>query len=312
VEVAFGNRPFEVTDPGNPRHLRLRTDQEFWIKENALQLLIQRLPPDAARIAWIDPDVSFQNPCLDTETIEALEHHPVVQLFSPARDLGPKGEPIEKDRVSYGFGHTEGLDPGPIGRGGFAKAFHPGYGYAFRRDALDAMGGLFSVAITGAADLLMVHAILGRLDPVLYDDHSEGFQRYCRVYAERAKALRGDLGVVPGLVVHHYHGAKGARGYWERRPILLTPYLDVATGKASAFDPYVDLIPDCQGLWQLNPNKPGLRDAIRRYLRSRDEDGTAEVPWPTREESLAKAARLVGASVSDDALTSSSGRGPSS
>jgi hypothetical protein len=43
AEVAFGERHFEVTEAGNPRHLQLRTTSEIWHKENALNLLIQRL-----------------------------------------------------------------------------------------------------------------------------------------------------------------------------------------------------------------------------------------------------------------------------
>jgi hypothetical protein len=54
AEVAFGERHFEVTQAGNPRHLQLRTDSEIWHKENALNLLIQRLPPEAKYVAWID------------------------------------------------------------------------------------------------------------------------------------------------------------------------------------------------------------------------------------------------------------------
>jgi len=44
AEVAFGGRPFEVTEPGNPNHLQLRTGFELWHKENALNLLIANGP----------------------------------------------------------------------------------------------------------------------------------------------------------------------------------------------------------------------------------------------------------------------------
>ncbi len=33
-----------MTQAGNPRHLQLRTAHEIWHKENALNLMIQRLP----------------------------------------------------------------------------------------------------------------------------------------------------------------------------------------------------------------------------------------------------------------------------
>jgi len=36
VEISYGDRPFEVTTPDNPRDLQLRTEHELWHKENAL------------------------------------------------------------------------------------------------------------------------------------------------------------------------------------------------------------------------------------------------------------------------------------
>jgi hypothetical protein len=282
VEVAYGDRAFEVTEAGNPDHLQLRTRDEMWHKENALNVLLRHLPPDWEYAAWVDADVTFTNPEWADEALHRLQHHPAVQLFSHARDLGADGEPIEQDRIGYGFGHVEGYDPGPLSRGGFAKAWHPGYGYAFRRDALDALGGWFDVAITGAADMYCVHTILGRFEDPMFDDHSPGFQHYCRVYRERGKALRGDLGYVPGLVVHHHHGPKPLRQYWPRRAILID----------HQFDPYTDLIPDTQGLYRFAGNKPELERALRRYLRARDEDSTAEALWPTPEEASRQAAWL--------------------
>src|SRR5690242_3950084 len=38
VEVAFGNRAFAITHPDNPFHVQLRTPDELWIKENALNV----------------------------------------------------------------------------------------------------------------------------------------------------------------------------------------------------------------------------------------------------------------------------------
>jgi len=58
VEVAFADREFEITESGNPRHLQLRArdNAEIWLKENALNLLIERLPSDWKYVAWIDAD----------------------------------------------------------------------------------------------------------------------------------------------------------------------------------------------------------------------------------------------------------------
>jgi len=72
AEVAFGERQFEVTQAANPRRLQLRTAHEIWHKENALNLLIQRLPTDAKYVAWIDADVKFNRPDWAQETLQLL------------------------------------------------------------------------------------------------------------------------------------------------------------------------------------------------------------------------------------------------
>src|SRR5437867_5368381 len=62
------DRPFEITESTNPRHLQLRTYSEIWHKENALNLLINRLPPEARYICWADADLFWTNNrwCQDT------------------------------------------------------------------------------------------------------------------------------------------------------------------------------------------------------------------------------------------------------
>lgn len=62
--------------------------------------------------------------------------------------------------------------------------------------------------------------------------------------------------------MHTFHGSKTRRGYSSRDVILAR----------HQFDPYRDIFPDAQGIWQFNPDKWELRDDIRRYLISRYED----------------------------------------
>lgn len=59
VELAYGQRPFEVTERDNPRHVQFRSAHELWHKENLINLGISRLPVDAQYIAWIDADINL-------------------------------------------------------------------------------------------------------------------------------------------------------------------------------------------------------------------------------------------------------------
>jgi hypothetical protein len=96
--------------------------------------------------------------------------------------------------------------------------------------------------------------------------------RGCPVYADwcfewQARAetyIKRDVGFVDGLLLHYFHGAKKKRGYIDRSSILWK----------NGFDPARDVKRDWQGLWQLTDRKIGLRDGLRDYFRSRDEDST--------------------------------------
>ena len=59
VEVAFEDRDFHVTQAGNPRHLQIRSKQILWVKENVINIMIKKLPPEVQYIAVIDADVEF-------------------------------------------------------------------------------------------------------------------------------------------------------------------------------------------------------------------------------------------------------------
>src|SRR5438309_37497 len=69
IEMAFGDRPFEVTQAGNPQHFQVRGWTEVWHKENLLNLAIARLPADAEYIAWVDADVQFTRKDWAEETV---------------------------------------------------------------------------------------------------------------------------------------------------------------------------------------------------------------------------------------------------
>lgn len=266
VEVAFGDRPFEVTEPGNPYHLQLRTRTEIWHKENALNLMIERLPAEALYIAWIDADVKFARNDWVQETVHQLQHYDFVQMFSFCQDLSRESEPGQTmSSFMYNWTH----DPDSFGcrpQGyyyGRGPHWHPGYAWAARRSALDKVGTLIDWAIMGAADWTMACALVGKVEASLGPAYSDSYKQLCRNWAARCeKHIHRNVGYVPGLLYHMWHGSKKNRGYEDRHKIL------VDTG----FDPVRDLKRDCQGLWQIEPDAVELREGLRAYNRSRNED----------------------------------------
>lgn len=278
AEIAYGDRPFAITSSGNPQHLQLRTEHEIWLKENALNLLMHRLPARAKYIAWIDADIGFARPDWAHETVEQLQHFPVVQMFSDAQDLGPHYEPMGWPARSFGYCYREGVqmlsNPGPLkavtypygltDRDPRGVYWHPGFAWAARREALDALGGLIDHAILGSADWHMATALIGRADLSLRPPYHSVYKgRILNWQARAEQHIRRDVGYVPGTVLHSFHGAKADRQYQKRYAVI--------TG--DLFNPEVDLKRDTQGLYQLNASNTRLRDAVRRVNRQRREDG---------------------------------------
>lgn len=277
VEAAFGNRPHVVTTPDNPQHIQLRTWSELWHKENLINIGISRLPSDWEYVAWIDPDVDFTRPDWVNETLNQLQHFHIVQMFTNTHDLGPDFSIIN---THMGFIHrykTGGI-PMPAGGkievtgyyGGLTKGkkppshyAHPGYAWAARRKAIDDLGGLIDFAIIGSADWHMAYALIGQMEKTLNQKWSKSLVDLMLEWQARAeKYIRRNVGCVPGSILHHWHGKKKDRRYTSRAGFLID----------NKYDPLLDLKKDSQGLWQLTERSFKLRDELRSYFRTRNED----------------------------------------
>jgi hypothetical protein len=269
VEIAMGGRPFEVTSECDEHHIQLTTREEIWQKERALNLGFQRailLYPHCERLMWIDADTSFTRHDLGNEILHMLEHYPVVQVFAQAVNLGPRGEVTW---TCNGFAKSYASNPHPTDFTGNPGSYgtpggHPGLGWAFRRDALDAMGCLFDTAIAGSGDLHMAAAWIGN---PLHGSHggrlTEAYRRSLLIWGERAdKVVKRHIGYVDGACFHHWHGKSTQRGYLERWEILLK----------YQFDPYKDIFLDVEGLWQISQDKRALAHELKASLSLRNED----------------------------------------
>ncbi len=275
VEVAFGTRQFAVTSADNPHHVQLRTPYEFWFKEHSVNLAARHLPPEAKYLAYIDTDTRFARDDWANETVQRLQHYAAVQMWSEYHLLDAeyhligsapslmnsylKGWPKKTPKLhgKYPYPEPEGKVPWPG---------PPGLAWAWRRDAWDLVGGLLDICVLGSADTYMAFGLLDRLTKDIVDPRfSKGYQRAIYRWQERAKDLLKNVGMVPGLALHYWHGSMQSRGYSTRNQVLIK----------SQFDPHEDLMRDWQGLYQLRVRDERtitLRDGCREYLASRNED----------------------------------------
>jgi hypothetical protein len=277
VEGAFAGRVHEVTQPhngldqGNPlvSHYQFRTTDEIWHKENLINLGVQRFPHDWKWVAWVDSDVTFLRRDWAVETIEQLQHFHVVQMFQTAIDLGPTGHAFNMYN-GFGYSFAENLPEFHVSNGGYyqglkqgGKYWHPGFAWAMRRSAWDELGGLMDFAILGAADHHMALSLVGEGEKSLPHGIHPNYRKHVLEWQHRAAIhIRQNLGYVPGTIAHNWHGKKSDRRYWDRWAIL----------KKHNFNPERDLVRDYQGMWKLSNEGLRMRNDLRSYFRSRNED----------------------------------------
>lgn len=268
VEVAYGDRPHEVTRADNPHHLQLRTVQDLWHKERALNLgvqLLTRLHPEWDYFAYLDADVKIVRNDWAEETVHLLQHYAILQPFGQIQTLDPQHHTLYGGRsIARGF-HEDlamqdcdgGKYPGGLG--------WPGLGWAYRRKEFEEIGGLLDVCVTGSGDTHMAACYMGRPEYGMPKESSPGFRKAVMRYAELCdKHVKRNLSYVPGLLVHFWHGKAKVRGYDKRRESIVK----------HAFDPHEDLKLDAQGLYAWRGNKKMLEYEIRRSMELRNEDGT--------------------------------------
>jgi len=258
VEVALGNRHFEVTDTTNPKHLQLRSLNEIWLKENSLNLLVQRLPKNWEIVVTSDNDiVSLQKGKKWLKDIwHAHQSYEIVQPFQSALDLGPHGQTLTK-HDGFAYSHIVGK---PFTR--VYGGWHCGYIWSYTKKAWNAMGGLPDFAILGSGDDHAAKSLIRRGKDSIPAGLHPDYKMLVLDWEQQALETKLDLGYIPHTIKHYFGGPKAARFYWSRWDIL----------KKYQFSPITDLKRDSQGLWQLNDRCTEIRDEIRKYFRNRRED----------------------------------------
>lgn len=271
VELAYGDRPHEVTGD-HPGDIQLRTEHELFHKENLQNVAVRYFPPGWKNGAVIDADFHFTRHDWALEAVHQLQHYEFVQLFSSYSNLS--GETL-------GTGHrvngttANGFAFNWIQNGFCLPPRSHGYGHrgigavggawAFRRSAFDTVGGMLDKCVLGSGDWFMA---FGLIEEDVRDKeirkYSADYRDYTRAWARRAARLTRNIGYIDCHAIHHFHGPMARRGYESRDEILIRNH----------YEPTHDTFYDWQGVLQLSPDKPRLRDAIRRYFVSRSEDLT--------------------------------------
>jgi hypothetical protein len=302
-ELAFGDRPWEVTSAENPLDIQLRTKHEAFYKENIQNVVIERgFPADWKYGMCCDADFQIITVGWALETIHQLQHYDWIQPFSSYVDVtgGVYGQANVPYRVhgSFFFNyiqngyrvspqyHSGVVGPdgnfikqtAPIGDPGYEKAmgershiegeFLRGVGatggsYAFTHDAFDKVGRILDRCILGHGDWYMAYQLVGLEPP---DIHSQNYHPAYKEYVRTWGKWAERIHRNVGYVdamATHAFHGSKTRRGYSSRDVILAKH---------QFNPYVDIYADWQGIWQFAPEAWQFRDDTRRYFISRFED----------------------------------------
>lgn len=285
VELAYGDRPFEVTGE-HPHDVQVRANDEMWHKENLINLGVRSLPSDWKYAGYCDGDFHFTRHDWAIEAIHMLQHHAFVQLFSSYTDLtgytatSDDGHSVFRQSRSFAWNYChaqEFVDGYRKRRGGdcygkidetkeFPYGLPPGAtggAWAWTKEAFNIVGGMLDTCILGSGDWHMAFGLVEGVNVAAEMQRcTEPYVNAVLQWQKRASKLTRNVGCVDNHAIHHFHGSKSSRQYGDRWHIL----------RKHAFDPTKDLMRDWQGVWQWCGDKPRMRDDIRKYFLARRED----------------------------------------
>lgn len=264
VECAFGDQDFEL--PESSRVLRIRGRSVMFQKERLLNLALPYLPRECSKVAWLDADVLFERADWPRLASQALERHVVIQPFEDCYRL-PRGSYVYRNcgRHWKSFAAVHSLSPGLFTTGRYEQHGHVGFAWAARRSLLEKVG-LRDADPSGHSDHLMAHAMLGDWNTVCFrrlvglaGPYAESTRSWARSFYEE---VRGNLGFIPGSLLHLWHGRIADRRYYTLALQL----------RAVGFDPARHLRLEDTGLWAWTEEAAEMNNEYTRYFASRRED----------------------------------------
>jgi hypothetical protein len=266
IECAFGHSDFEIPLDRSP--IRVRARDFLWQKERLINIAFTQLPARCSFVAWVDGDILFENPNWAIEAEAALDSSTgVVQLFDVCYWLPEQHTFYAGSGSSLpSFGARYLVEGRRTVHMPYQHHGHTGFAWAARREIV-ADHGLYDACITGSGDHVMAHVFAGDWSSKCFSQ-TLGNSRKCidhaAHWADKVHCrLRGQLGAVPGAVLHLWHGEERHRMYVERRGMLIE----------LGFDPRTDLVLERNGTWAWGANLPLLSDGMRQYFYTRREDG---------------------------------------
>jgi 8-oxo-dGTP pyrophosphatase MutT (NUDIX family) len=283
IEWAYQGEPLELAEGDNVLHLR--GGGLMWQKERLLNIAAARLPGSCTKIAWLDNDLLFGNPNWYGQTSEALDDYVVVQPFDRVVRL-PQGQTTYQGTGHHyeSFASVFARAPGVARRSEFVNHGHTGFAWAARRELFEKVG-LYDPCLTCSGDHLMSHGFAGGLIHTpciarMIGPQKTYLQHYLKWAIQARDLVGGKIGVVPGNLLHLWHGDLVNRRFAELNNEF----------KAFDFDPDKHLRHDENGLFEWADAPPEMQKWASELFWMRREDGDPDAPLQQQPAPAAAAA----------------------
>ncbi len=236
-----------------------RSDSYMFYKENLLNWLMPRIPPQFTKFYMMDCDLIFSSPTWYDDVSALLDTHDVVQPFQDAIWLKSDLKTVDMKRV--------GIVYASIPENIVIFMSHPGFAWAFRREFIEPIG-IFDLNILGSGDSLLASSIIRcKGYDSLFDNYLTVLHIYFKKYYELFNNTRQTY--YKQDVYHLWHGNQTNR--W---------------GSKNRFEEFQDSckrnnINEKDDIYQLNSQgiyefKESIREEfntiILDYFKSRNED----------------------------------------
>lgn len=265
AEIAYENQTFA----SESSWLKIRgTDLNMiWQKERLLNLLVEKLPPNFTKIAWIDADVIFVDNDWPTKVSKALDDYKLIQMWDHWHLAGPNGEIAQ---VLSSVGH--------LGKRYLAgETRSPGGAWAGHRDIFP----LYDKHIVGGGDSMCFEAWMN-IDYSMFvlEDLNLMKEHFIEWKQKAYQKVKGNITCMNFDMMHMYHGSRNDRQYIDRwKPLIQNEY-----------DPANFVFVDNQGILSWTDLAPSnLKDAVKSYFINRlEDDYTKPFYIPTEKKMLEK------------------------
>lgn len=250
AELAFGDKQFRLPPVGR-EVLRLRGNSILWQKERLLNHVVSQLPPEYDKICFADADILFVDNDWAAKLSRLLDVADVVQPFDNAIYL-PPGENVvnlkHAGKPSSFANRLRGLNVHDDARG---------LAWAFRRDFLNRVDGLYDRGILGGGDTFLSWGVWNEGHPAYTPGMNEDLFKYLRKFQEE----KPRPAFLEGTVCHLFHGSSSNRRYMDRYEIAAK----------HQYDPAYDIKQE-NGIWSWSSNKPEFHAEVAEYFMGRKED----------------------------------------